>query len=360
MRMKTVRVATEPAYDVRIGRGLLSQVAASTPGAARSAILTDENVARLHRRGLIGLEDVPSFSIAPGEDSKRFAILERVLDFMAERGLDRSACLVLFGGGVVGDLGALAASLYMRGVDFVQVPTTLLAQVDSSVGGKTAVNLRAGKNLAGTFRQPSLVIADTQTLATLSEAEYRSGLGEVVKSALIAGEDLLALLERERAAIMKRDADVLAEVVECCVRTKAAIVERDPNELGERKKLNLGHTFAHAIEHVAGYGRVPHGVAVAVGLTLALETSRDAGVLRDLELPARVERLLTSLGLPSHLKQLRSGGARELEPRALHAAMRVDKKSRGGEPRFVLVESAGRVTVDAAVELTRVERLLAL
>ncbi len=358
--MRTVRIATEPEYEVGIGRGLLAAVAASTPGAARSAILTDENVARLHRKSLVGLEDVPAFAIVPGEDSKRFAILERVLDFMAERGLDRGSCLVLFGGGVVGDLGGLAASLYMRGVDFVQVPTTLLAQVDSSVGGKTAVNLRAGKNLAGTFKQPKLVIADTQTLSTLPEDEYRSGLGEVVKSALIAGEELLALLERERVAILKRDADVLAEVVEVCVRTKAAIVERDPTEKGERKKLNLGHTFAHAIEHVAGYGRVPHGVAVSVGLMLALETSRDAGVLKDVELPGRVERLITSLGLPSHLRQLRSGGARELEARTLQAAMRIDKKSRGGEPRFVLIESAGRIVVDAAVEVARVERLLAL
>lgn len=357
--MTTVRVATEPAYDVLIGRAVLSEVAASFPRAVRCAILTDSTVARLYRGSLIGLDDTPMLAVPPGEDSKCFATLERVLDFMAESALDRGACLVLLGGGVVGDLGALAASLYMRGIDFVQVPTTLLAQVDSSVGGKTAVNLRAGKNLAGTFRQPRAVLADTETLATLSDDEYRSGLGEVVKSALISGESLLALLERERDAIVRRDADVLSEVVEACVRTKAAIVARDPNEKGERKKLNLGHTFAHAIEHAAGYGRVPHGIAVAVGIALALETSRDVGILKDRELPGRVAQLMDALALPASLRGLASNGCRELTPQSLYAAMKLDKKSQAGDPRFVLLEGAGRIVLDSAVEPARIERLLA-
>ena len=355
--MRTVRVATDPAYEVRIGRGLLREVARSTSAHAKRAVVTDERVATLHLAGLADL-GAPTMAVPAGEGSKRLATLERVLEFLAASDLDRSSCVIALGGGVVGDLAGLAASLYMRGIAVVQVPTTLLAQVDASVGGKTAVDLAAGKNLAGTFHQPALVLADTETLATLPEVEYRSGLGEVVKSALIEGEPALAGLERSLATIQARDPDALAEVVERCVRLKAGIVERDPRERGERKKLNLGHTFAHAIERAAGYGVVPHGVAVAVGIVLALRTSRATGLLADPGLPARTEELLRALGMPHDLRTLREASGSALSTEDLLAGMRHDKKGAAGTPRFVLPRGAGALQIDVQVETRQLEAVL--
>lgn len=348
--MKTVRVATDPAYEVRIGRGILREVEGATSSYSKRAVVTDDRVAALHLARLQNL-DAPSMAVPAGEGSKCFATLERVLEFLAASDLDRSSCVVALGGGVVGDLAGLAASLYMRGIAVAQVPTTLLAQVDASVGGKTAVDLAAGKNLAGTFHQPAIVLADPETLSTLSQAEYRSGLGEVVKSALIEGEPGLAWLERSSGAISKRDPDALEEVVERCVRSKARIVACDPTENGQRKVLNLGHTFAHAIERAAGYGTVPHGIAVAVGLSLALRTSREIGLLADPGLPARVEALLGALDLPNDLRTLRGTTRARLAPEELLAGMRHDKKGAAGRPRLVLPRTAGRIEFDVEVDL---------
>jgi 3-dehydroquinate synthase len=282
-------------------------------------------------------------------------MLEHVLDFLVAAGLDRRSTLVVLGGGVLGDLGGLAAALFMRGIACVQCPTTLLAQVDSSVGGKTAVNLPAGKNLAGAFHQPACVLADTEVLATLPDDELCSGLGEVVKSALVGDGELLALLEREAAAILARDAELLGEVVARCVRVKAAIVARDEEERGERRLLNLGHTFAHAIEHAAGFGRIPHGIAVGVGLVLALRASERAGLLAESELPERVGALLSRLGLPADLAALRARSGTRLAPEEILAGMRHDKKGRSARPAFVLVHGLGRLALDQEID----ERVLA-
>jgi 3-dehydroquinate synthase len=354
---RRVHVATDPPCDVRIGRGVLAGIEAETARFARRAILTDENVGPLHAARLAGL-CAPLLAVAAGERSKRFATLERVLDFLAASGLDRGSCLVALGGGVVGDLGGLAASLYMRGIACVQAPTTLLAQVDASVGGKTAVDLDAGKNLAGTFHQPVAVFADTDTLATLPDVEVRSGLGEVVKCALIEGEEALASLERDVPAIRAREPGVFDAIVERCVRLKAEIVRRDPREAGERKVLNLGHTFAHALERAAGYGTIPHGVAVAVGITLALRLARATGRLEDLELSGRVERLLVALGLPSDLVALRRTQPELPGAKAIALAMRNDKKGAAGIPRFVLPRRAGSVDRDVEVEVASLESVL--
>jgi len=197
-------------------------------GRSRVAIISDSNVSKLHRAALGPLAASPWFDLAPGEESKTFTALESVLDFLSLSHLDRKSAVVAFGGGVVGDVAGMAAALYMRGIPYVQVPTTLLAQVDSSVGGKTAVNLSAGKNLAGVFHQPSLVIADTSVLSTLSDDEFRSGLGEVVKTALLTSNEALATLERDAQRIWARDPAALAAVVEMCVRTKALIVCKRP------------------------------------------------------------------------------------------------------------------------------------
>jgi 3-dehydroquinate synthetase len=344
--LRTVRVATEPAYEVRIGPGLLGEVAGATARYSKRAVLTDDRVAPLWLPALAACA-APSLAVPAGERSKSLPTLERVLD-----------CLAALGGGVVGDLGGLAASLYMRGIAIVQVPTTLLAQVDASVGGKTAVDLAAGKNLAGTFHQPAAVLADTRTLATLPEAEYRSGLGEVVKSALLEGEPALAGLEGSVAAIASRDPEALAEIVERCVRLKAGIVARDPRERGERATLNLGHTFAHAIESAAGYGTVPHGAAVAVGIALALRTSRALGLLADPGLPERTAALLRALGLAHDLGSLRAASGARLTAEEILAGMRHDKKGAAGSPRLVLPRAAGKVEIGVEVERARLAEVL--
>jgi 3-dehydroquinate synthase len=345
----TIQVETSRPYPVHVGPGVLAGVGADAMRAGESlAILTDETVAELHLERLASL-DAPSLAVLPGESSKTLAVLEGVLEFLAEAGIDRGSTLVALGGGVVGDLAGLAASLYMRGIDVVQCPTTLLAMVDAAIGGKTAVNLPQAKNLAGTVHQPRAVFADTETLATLPDAELTSGLGEVVKSALIGDPDLLELLAERAADILARDPGVLGEVVERCVAVKARVVAGDEHERGERQVLNLGHTFAHAIERVAGYGVVPHGVAVGAGLGLALRASERAGRLADAHLAARVAEVLAALGLPRDLDDLRATYGLELEAGALRRAMELDKKGRHGEPRFVLV--CGPASLEAGVRL---------
>jgi len=353
-----IQVETEPRYEVLVGRGLLAETAQRSAAYGSRALLSDTNVAPLYA-GALGLpEETRAHLVAPGESSKTLAELERTLEFLARHGLDRGSCLLVLGGGVVGDLGGLAAALYMRGIAFVQLPTTLLAQVDSSVGGKTAVNLAAGKNLAGVFRQPALVLADTATLATLDAEEFRAGLGEVLKTALVSGETLLARLETTRSGLVARDADLLAEIVAACVRVKAAVVARDTTEQGERAQLNLGHTFAHAVESVAGYGAIPHGVAVGTGLALALKLAERLDLARDRGLTGRVTALLGAFGMPATLAALRTRYHAMLEPSELVRAMRLDKKSRAGRPRFVVPRAPGEIALGVEVEERRLLELL--
>lgn len=348
MNLASVRVETDPPYEVAIGPGALG--AARRERAARTALICDERAAALHRAGLAGFDGCPELALPAGEAAKDLAVLARALDFLAASELDRASRVVVLGGGAACDLGGFAASVYLRGIEVVLCPTTLLAQVDASVGGKTAVNLAAGKNLAGTFHQPRAVFTDTSVLATLDEREYRSGLGEVVKAAILDGPELFARVEALTPRLVARDAGALQEVVAACVRFKARVVASDERERGPRRALNLGHTFAHAIEHAAGYGAIPHGVAVAAGISLALEASRAAGVLDDRELPRRVGALLARLGLPASLAELRRESGRALAADELCAAMRLDKKSRDARPRLVLPRALGRVEIDVEVE----------
>jgi 3-dehydroquinate synthetase len=294
-----------------------------------------------------------------GEDAKTWPVLERALEALAAARLDRRSAVVTFGGGATTDLGGLAASLYMRGIAVVHCPTTLLAQVDAAVGGKTGLNLSAGKNLAGTFHQPRAVLCDTEVLATLDASELRSGLGEVVKAAVLGAPGLLAALERDAAHLVAGDAAALATAVEASVRLKAGVVASDERESGPRRALNLGHTFAHAIEHAAGYGRIPHGVAVAVGITLALEAARATGRLEEADLPGRVRTLLGALGLPATLGELRQGSGAALAPADLARAMELDKKSAQGALALVLPRAVGRVDLDVRPPAGLVESLLA-
>jgi 3-dehydroquinate synthetase len=357
--MKRVRVETDPAYEIRIGSRLLEELAADLAGKGKLALLADARAHGLHGARLLGLETVPRRLVPPGEESKSLAELGSTLEFLARAELDRRSCLVVFGGGMAGDLGGLAASLFKRGIAVVHVPTTLLAQVDSSIGGKTAINLASGKNLAGTVHQPRAVYSDTGVLATLPPEEWLSGLGEVVKTALVGGDALLGEVEARAAALLAREPAACEALVEGCARVKARVVAEDPRENGPRRALNLGHTFAHAIEHAAGYGTIPHGVAVGVGLCLALEASREQELLEEASLQERVRALLESLGLPTTLGMLRERFGTPLRATDLLRGLAHDKKGAVGAPELVLVRGAGKLELGVRTAPAALERVLA-
>lgn len=344
-----IEIGTRRPYLVQVGPGVLENLEAwvhVNHAGARCAVLTDRHLEELHAGALGPLASHPRLVLDPGEGSKSFASLERVLEFLCASGLERDSLLIAFGGGVIGDLAGLAASLYMRGIAVLHCPTTLLAQVDSSIGGKTAINLSAGKNLAGSFHQPCAVFADTRLLATLSELEFRSGLGELLKTALVGDAELFGQLETRGAELLARDPALLAELVRRCVTLKGAIVVRDEREAGERKKLNLGHTFAHGIEHAAGFGEIPHGEAVATGLQLACELARQQGLLEDASLPERLRMTLLALGLSPDLDSLRARFGVRLTREDLERGMQHDKKSSSGRLRFVLPLAIGKLAID--------------
>lgn len=344
MRRVTVSVPARR-YDVVVGAGVLAEVGGLLTGRRRAAVVSQPAVAA-HYAGPVrdAIEGAGAatelFLMGEGEEAKVLATVEDLARGFAAWGLLRDDAVVALGGGVVGDTAGFAAACYYRGVDVVQVPTTLLAQVDSAVGGKTGVNLPEGKNLVGAFHHPLGVVADVETLASLPEREYRSGLGEVAKYALMdeeAAAGAAEILERETTRVLGRDPAVLTELVARCVAAKAAVVEADPGErTGRRALLNLGHTLAHALETAGGYDLF-HGEAVAVGLVFAAEL---AGALERVE-PATADRhreILTGLGLPVVVP----GGALAAE---LLAVMARDKKARGGLT-FVLPGSGGIERVD--------------
>ncbi len=347
-----IAVATDPRYEVVVGEGAFEFARAlATP---RDVLVRDGGLPD----GVGWLETRGSIALPPGEQAKDWEGLGALLGALAHEALDRSTTVFAVGGGAALDLAGLAAALYLRGIEIVYCPTTLLAMVDASVGGKSAVNLAEGKNLVGVVRQPRAVFADPRFCASQSEDEYRSGLGEVLKCAVIGGERWLAWLECEAASLAARDARALERTIARCVRLKARIVARDPLERGPRRVLNLGHTFAHAVERVAGFGRVPHGIAVAAGLGAALELSRASGALRDASLPARVKRLAKRLNLPDSLDALRAEFSLALAPRKLLGAMRHDKKALAADPRFVLPARAGKVLHGVACDPAQVGAVL--
>jgi shikimate kinase/3-dehydroquinate synthase len=352
-------------YEVVVGSGLLPRagglLAPHLPS-RRVAIVSDAAVAALHlpvlRAGLAeaGFEIRAEVTVPPGESSKRLSVLEEVLERILAAGADRGTTVIALGGGVVGDLAGFAAAVALRGLPFVQVPTTLLAQVDSSVGGKTGVNLRAGKNLAGAFHQPRIVLADTDTLSTLPLRELRAGWGEVAKHGLLRGP-LWDWCEAHGPAAMQGDPAALRHAVLESCRLKAGVVvadEREEAPEGGRALLNLGHTFAHALEAECGYdGSLLHGEAVAVGLGLAAALSARLGHCSQ-EWPGRVMEHLSMVGLPARLRDLPRGFSAE----ALIGRMRKDKKVRDGALRFVLMRGAGAVFTTADVLPAAVEALL--
>lgn len=326
-------------------RALVAELAGS---ARRIAVITDRNVATIQASTLGNLfAGAPTLVVPAGEESKSIAELGRALDFLASQGLDRFGAVFAVGGGVVGDLAGFAAASYLRGVDYYQVPTTLLAMVDSSVGGKTGVNLKAGKNLAGAFHQPRRVFIATGFLKLLPPREFAAGMAEVIKTALLG--DRLLFEDLERAALSAGDLR-LAWTVRVCCGIKAGLVEADERERAEsggRALLNLGHTFGHAIEQVTGYGTYLHGEAVAVGLCAASRLSRRMGLIGDSDV-GRIDAVVSAHALPT---RLRSG----LPVASLMEAMARDKKVRAGSLRFVLLRAIGEAVVRGDVEPADVE-----
>ena len=356
----------ERAYDIVVGEGLLSRAGALLApvlAAKRVAIVTDSNVGPRHlpalRAGLAetGVQVLAEIAVPPGEASKDFSKLQGVLEQLLGAGADRRTTVIALGGGVVGDLAGFAAAVAMRGMPFVQMPTTLLAQVDSSVGGKTGVNLALGKNLVGAFHQPRLVIADMATLATLPPRELRAGYAEVAKHGLLAGEGLWSWCERHGPALVAGDAAARATAVLESCRLKAAVVagdEREESAEGGRALLNLGHTFGHALEAEVGYGGdLLHGEAVAIGLGLAASLSARLGACSQ-ELPGRVMAHLAACGLPARIGDLGRG----FSTAALLGRMRKDKKVRDGALRFVLLRGPGEAYTAGDVPIATVEALL--
>ena len=355
----TVDVALgERAYDIVIGRGVLAslgaRVAALRPG-VRTAIVTDRTVAKhwleQTERSLAEAGIATSRVIVEeGEVSKTYAGLEKVSEALIAARIERNDLVIALGGGVVGDLAGFAAAILRRGVDFVQVPTSLLAQVDSSVGGKTGINSPQGKNLLGAFHQPVLVIADTSALDTLSPRQFRAGYAEVAKYGVLGDEAFFTWLEANHADIFSGGAAREHAIATSC-RAKAAIVSRDERENGERALLNLGHTFGHALEAATGFSdRLFHGEGVSVGMVLAAEFSAKLGMISEAD-AARVERHLASVGLPTHLQDI-AGFAQEglADADALMALMAQDKKVKRGKLTFILLQAIGRAVVANDVE----------
>jgi len=341
------------AYDVVVGRGLLDELGArvAAMGQSRTVVVTDETVAGLHGPAVLAAlkragVQARLLTVPPGEASKSFGELERVIDRLLAFGLDRRDIVVALGGGVVGDLTGLAAALYMRGVDFVQVPTTLLAQVDSSVGGKTAIDTPRGKNLVGAFHQPRLVVADIDLLATLPARQLRSGWAEVLKHGLICDAGFFDWLASEGAAGAAGDPTVLHRAVVRSVEIKSAIVSDDEKEAGRRALLNLGHTFGHALEAELGFdeARLTHGEAVALGCAMAFRFSVFTGVCHPAE-AHRVEAVIERAGLPARLESVGSFSARALIKR-----MAGDKKAEGGRLTLILARAVGDAFTDRAVD----------
>ena len=344
-------------YDIAIGSGLLAgagRAIGDVAGGSRAVIVTDANVAPHHLAGLeaavgrdVGL--IASVILQPGEATKSFAELEHLCRRLLELEVERGDVVVAFGGGVVGDLVGFAASILRRGVRTVQVPTTLLAQVDSSVGGKTGINVPEGKNLIGSFHQPALVIADTDVLDTLPERQFRSGYAEVAKYGLLGDAEFFAWLETNWRALFAGDPGLRVAAIEASCKAKAAIVAADEFESGRRALLNLGHTFGHALEAWAGYsGRLLHGEAIAIGMAQAFRYSV-LSEFCDGALAERVEAHFGAVGLPTRLDHIEGGGPEDADVILSH--MGQDKKVWRGRLVFILARGIGEAFVCDDVEM---------
>ncbi|MEM8987895.1 MAG: 3-dehydroquinate synthase [Pseudomonadota bacterium] len=365
MAEDTVRVAlAERSYDIHIGAGLIDTAGdrlKTVLARPRVAIVTDETVADLHLERLKNALDAGGIEhngviLPAGEQTKSFAHLEALIAELLEMKVERRDALVAFGGGVIGDLTGFAAATLRRGCDFIQIPTTLLAQVDSSVGGKTGINVAQGKNLVGAFHQPKLVLADTDVLNTLSEREFLAGYAEVVKYGLLGDAAFFDWLEANGAALKAGSADKRVHAIKVSCNAKAAVVAQDEREGGVRALLNLGHTFGHALEAACGYdGRLLHGEGVAVGMCLAFDFSAAQG-LCPAEDAVRARSHLAALGLPTRLSDIKGAAFNAAE---LVDHMRQDKKVVDGALTFILAHRIGEAFIQSDVAADTIEAFLA-
>lgn len=353
MHELTVSLA-ERSYPIRIGAGLLSAAnGLDETCQGRLLLVTDSHVGPLYADALktaIGQPDCPVWQMPAGEQEKNLTRFSELLNAMAAHRMTRDSTVLALGGGVIGDLAGFAAACYMRGIAFIQIPTTLLAMVDSSVGGKTAVDLVAGKNLAGAFHQPKAVWIDTDVLKTLPEREFRAGLAEVVKYAALGDAGFFDWLERHAGAILAKDPDILASAIARCCEQKAGIVARDETEQGERALLNFGHTFGHALEVLLGFGELVHGEAVAIGMQLAADFCSEQGLAPATD-GARLRTLLQTFGLPVTV------------PPGLRAAdmidkMRLDKKAQHGRLRLILWHGIGQAYIAGDIDADDLQAFL--
>jgi 3-dehydroquinate synthase len=358
--MNVVKVPLQDrSYPIFIGRDCLERLGdecARQNLGRRCAVITDENVARFHSKAALqslkrgGFEAV-LITGPSGEVAKSLRSVQACYDQLAEHRLERKSFVVALGGGVVGDLAGFVAATYLRGVPFVQIPTTLLAQVDSSVGGKVGVNLKAGKNLVGAFHQPKFVLCDLKTLDTLPEREFRSGLAEVIKYGIIYDARLFQRLERELASLVSRDEKVLTSVIARCCEIKAEVVSQDETESGLRAILNFGHTIGHGLEAISGYGRFLHGEAISLGQIAAANISQELLGLSPGE-TERIQSLFGQSALPTHIR------LNHAQTKSLLAAMRLDKKTSDGEIKFVLARAIGKVEFGHKVPQATIEGAL--
>ena len=337
----------ERSYFIDIGNGLLDGMGSTRalPKASAAFIVTNETVGPLYGGQLANVlknhyKYVHTVTLPDGEEFKTWQTLQKIFDALLEHGADRKTVLFALGGGVVGDMTGFAAASYMRGVPFIQVPTTLLAQVDSSVGGKTAINHQLGKNMIGAFYQPQMVVCDLETLDTLPERELAAGLAEVIKYGPISDMEFMQWLEDNMSDLLARDRTALAHAVKRSCEIKAWVVGQDEREAGLRAILNFGHTFGHAIEAGMGYGAWLHGEGVAAGMVMAAELSKRLGMV-DKAFVKRLRKLIERAGLPVRGPRIdeQDNAGRYLQ------LMRIDKKSEAGEIRFVLIDGPGKAVV---------------
>jgi 3-dehydroquinate synthase len=355
--MRTLSVAlAERSYPIHVGSGLIDRADLVLPFLERKkvAIVTNTTIAPLFLERVAGAlaaagVEVVRIVVEDGEEHKSWDSLNSIFDTLIAQRCGRDTTLIALGGGVIGDLTGFAAAVYQRGVPYIQLPTTLLAQVDSSVGGKTAINHHLGKNMIGAFYQPRLVIADMGTLDTLPDRELRAGLAEVIKHGLIRDADFFGWLEGNVDRLLVRDPEALAHAVLRSIAIKAEVVSKDEREAGDRVLLNFGHTFGHAIETGFGYGTWLHGEAVAAGMAMAADLSQRLGYISNSD-AARVRAILERAGLPI--------AAKGLAPEYMHELMSIDKKSKEGRVRFVLLERLGSAVVRADVPFATVNQTL--
>ena len=354
--MRSITVAlTDRTYSIHIGAGLLARLAEFVAPLSPTSILvvTNDVVGPLFGdTALAALTPVARTTLVrlpDGEHTKRWDSVSRILDALVEHGADRKSVVLALGGGVIGDLAGFAASIYMRGIRAVQVPTTLLAQVDSSVGGKTGINHPSGKNLIGTFHQPSVVVSDTNLLQSLPSRELAAGLAEILKHGLLADAGYFDEVVADLPALRAREPAALARAIARSCEIKAGVVGRDEREAGERALLNLGHTFGHAIEALTGYSQWLHGEAVGCGMVLAADLSRRLGLIADRDVRS-VEHAVALAGLPPRIEGLSAEDALQ--------SMRGDKKAEAGAVRYIVLERIGRAVQRAVPEDVVRETLL--